>query len=272
MENLAMQQIYKRIAEFIENGKEFVIATVVNAESSTSGKIGFKMIIDKNGTIYGTIGGGLVEKDVIDEAKNIFKTHKSLLKTYVLKEDSESSLGMVCGGSIQIFIEYIGEKPNYVIFGAGHIAKKLYEIICLDDTFNIIVCDERPELANTENFPKAAVFNKKFKESISEMPLKEGDYIVLVTAGGKDDPYILKSLFNKGIKFGYIGMIGSLKRKEKCFTKAKELGLDNGFLDKIFAPIGLDIEAETPFEIAISIIAETIANNKCVSNQKKGFI
>jgi len=264
-----MQQIYKKIAEFIRNNQEFVVSTVVSAESSTSGKVGFKLLVAKNGEIYGTVGGGLVEKDIIEESKKIFTTHQSTLKTYILKEDEENSLGMVCGGSIKIFMEYVGEKPNYVIFGAGHIAKKLYEMLCLDDSFNIIVCDERPTFATVENFPKALVFNKKFEESISEMQLKDGDYIILVTAGGAEDPFIIKSLYMKGLDYGYIGMIGSLKRKEKCFNKAKELGVSENFLNSIFSPIGLAIEAETPFEIAVSIIAETIAYKKGAISKAK---
>lgn len=259
-----MQEIYKKISELIENNQEFVVATVVNSESSTSGKVGFKMLVSKNGEIFGTVGGGSIEKDVIEESKNMFKVHKSLLKTYVLKEDSESSLGVICGGTIQIFMEYVCEKIKYVIFGAGHIAKKLYEILCISDTFDIIVCDERTELANKEHFPNAKIFNKKFEESIVEMPLRDGSYIVLVTADGKDDPLIIKSLYDRGFKYAYIGVIGSLKRKEKCFIKAREFGVDDNFLSKIFSPIGLAINADTPFEIAISILAETIACQKGV--------
>ncbi|MCD6427086.1 MAG: XdhC family protein [Caldisericaceae bacterium] len=257
-----MQQIYKKIAELVENGEEFVLATVVNAESSTSGKMGFKMIVLPNGKTFGTVGGGMLEKDVIELAKEIFNTQKSIFKTYILREGEESSLGMVCGGKVQVYMEYVGRKPQLVIFGAGHIGKKMHDILSLDETFDLIVCDNRKEFANKENFPNAEVYNDDFKTSIEKMPLRNGAFVVLVTAGGKDDPVILKSLYEKNVKYAYIGMIGSTNRRDKCFTEAKKLGVPEKFLAEIFAPIGLAINSETPFEVAISIIGEIIAYRK----------
>ncbi len=257
-----MQQIYKKIAELVESGEEFVLATVVNAESSTSGKMGFKMIILPDGKTFGTVGGGMLEKDVIELAKEVFNTQKSIFKTYVLREGEKSSLGMVCGGKVQVYMEYVGRKPQLVIFGAGHIGKKMHDILSLDETFDLIVCDSREEFANKENFPNAEVYSDDFKTSIEKMPLRDGAYIVLVTAGGKDDPKILKSLYDKGVRYAYVGMIGSTNRRNKCFSEAKHLGVPENFLETIFAPIGLAINGETPFEVAISIIGEIIAYRK----------
>ena len=259
-----MQQIYKKIAKLIEEEREFVIATVVNAESSTSGKIGFKMVILPDGSSFGTVGGGMLEKDVVESAKELFRTHKNLFKRYILKDGDSSSLGMVCGGTVEIYMEYVGRKPQFIIFGAGHIGQKLHDILSLDDTFELIVSDNREEFANRENFRNALVFHQNFSESIREMPIRNGAYIVIVTAGGKEDPDILKGLYEKGIEYAYIGMIGSLNRKKKCFDKARELGVPDKFLNMIFAPIGLAINSETPFEVAISIIGEAIAVMKGV--------
>ncbi len=264
-----MQQIYDKIAELVNEKKEFVIATVVNAESSTSGKVGFKIIIDSDGNTYGTIGGGLLEKDVIDLSKELFINHNSLLKTYVLKENNESSLGMVCGGSIQVYMEYVGKKPQIVIFGAGHIGKKIYDILRAENMFDIIICDDRSEFADKEYFSMSTVLNKNYEESIQKLPIFNGAYIVIVTSGGKDDPVILKSLYDKNITYSYIGMIGSINRREKCFAKARELGVSDEFLNSIFSPIGLSIGAETPFEIAISILGEIIACKKGVLKNLK---
>lgn len=257
-----MQKVYEKIAELINNKKEFVLATVVNAESSTSGKIGFKMIILPDGETIGTVGGGTLEQDVINEAKKMFTTHRSVFKTYVLKEGEKSSLGMVCGGMVQVYMEYVGQKPQLIIFGAGHIGKKLHDILSLDDTFELLVCDNREEFANPDNFPNASVFSGEFSECVSRMPIRKGAYIVMVTAGGKDDPYILKLLYEKEVEYSYIGMIGSTNRRNKAFAKARELGVSESFLKSIFAPIGLAINGETPFEIAIAIIGEIIAYRK----------
>jgi len=257
-----MHKVYEKIAELVNSKKEFVVATVVNAESSTSGKIGFKMIILPDGNTIGTVGGGTLEKDVIEEAKKMFVTHKNIFKTYVLKEGNESSLGMVCGGTVQVYMEYVGQKPQLVIFGAGHIGKMLHDIFSLDDTFELLVCDNRAEFANKANFPNASVFSGEFSECVSKIPLRKGAYIVMVTAGGKDDPYILKALYEKKVEYSYIGMIGSTNRRNKSFEKAKELGVSDLFLKNIFAPIGLAINGETPFEVAIAIIGEIIAYRK----------
>ena len=257
-----MQKVYEKIAELINNKREFVLATVVNAESSTSGKIGFKMIVLTDGGIIGTVGGGTLEQDVINEAKKMFINHKNIFKTYVLKEGDKSSLGMVCGGTVQVYMEYVGQKPQLIIFGAGHIGKKLHDILSLDDTFELLVCDNREEFANQANFPNASVFSGEFFECVSRMPIRKGAYIVMVTAGGKEDPYILKSLYEKELEYSYMGMIGSTNRRDKAFAKAKELGVSDLFLKNIFAPIGLAINGETPFEIAIAIIGEIIAYRK----------
>ncbi len=257
-----MQKVYEKIAELINKKQEFVVATVVNAESSTSGKIGFKMIVLPDGSIIGTVGGGTLEQDVINEAKKMFTTHKNTFKTYILKEGDKSSLGMVCGGMVQVYMEYVGQKPQLVIFGAGHIGKKLHDILSLDDTFELLVCDDRKEFANQENFPNAYVFSEEFSECVSKMPLRKGAYIVMVTAGGKKDPFILKALYDKKLEYSYIGMIGSTNRRNKSFAKAKELGVSESFLKNIFAPIGLAINGETPFEVAIAIIGEIIAYRK----------
>ncbi len=257
-----MPQIYDRVAKFVKEGKEFVLATVVNAESSTSGKIGFKMIVLPDGKTFGTVGGGTLEKDVIDTAKEIFKTHRPVFKTYILKEGEKSSLGMVCGGKVDVYMEYIGKKPQFVIFGAGHIGKKLHDILSLDDTFELLVCDSRKEFANKENFPAAEVFSGEYENCIKNMPIRNGAFVVMVTAGGKDDPKILKALFDKRIEYGYIGMIGSTNRRNKCFSEARNLGVPDSFLEAIFSPIGLAINGETPFEIAIAILGEIIAYRK----------
>lgn len=257
-----MQQIYNKVSELILGKKEFVLATVVSAESSTSGKIGFKMTILPDGTTFGTVGGGMLEKDVTEQAKVLFKNHKNLFKTYILKESDKSSLGMVCGGTVQVFMEYIGRRPQFIVFGAGHIGKKLHDILSLDDTFDLIICDDRPEFANKENFPNALIFNKSFKENIKDIHIENGAYVVIVTAGGKDDPIIMQGLYNKNVEYAYIGMIGSINRRKKCFYGANRLGVSDKFLQDIFAPIGLAINSETPFEVAISIIGEVIAVEK----------
>jgi Xanthine and CO dehydrogenases maturation factor, XdhC/CoxF family len=261
-----MINVYEKMAELVKSGTEFVFVVVVNAESSTAGKKGFKMVVLKDGTFYGTVGGGTLEKDALEIAKELFKTKGTYYKKYVLKEGDPLSLGMVCGGEVELYFEYVGTKKQMVIFGAGHLGKAIYEVAKVSNEYEFLVVDERPEFANAENFPNATVFSGEgVYRKVAELPIREGAEVVILTPGGENDPYILKGLYDKNVSYTYIGMIGSLNRRNKCFEKALELGVSKEFLDKIFAPVGLAIGSETPFEIAIAILGEIIA-------LKKGYI
>ncbi|MGB9695198.1 MAG: XdhC family protein [Caldisericaceae bacterium] len=258
-----MYQIYEKMVELINNHSEFVLAIVVNAQDSTSGKSGFKMIILPDGTTYGTVGGGGIEKEAIEISAELFKTHGTAFRKHILKEGEETSLGMVCGGEIEIYLEYIGSPQQLVIFGAGHLGKMLYDIARLSKSYEFIIVDDREELATRERFPDAQVFTgADIYKSVDALPIRNGAIVVIVTLGGIDDPYILQGLAQKDVKYSYIGMIGSTGRRNKCFSKATELGVKDEFIKQIFAPVGIDINGDTPFEISIAILAEIIANNK----------
>lgn len=263
-----MRDVYEAISEYVKEGQEFVFVVVVNAESSTAGKKGFKMLVLPDGRTVGTVGGGTLEYDAISMAKELFKTKGSIYKKYVLKEGDESSLGMVCGGEMEIYLEYVGFRKQFVIFGAGHIGKMLYEIAKLSNEYDFLIVDERSDFANKERFSEAKVFSGEgVYRKIEDIPITEGAVVVIVTPGGAEDPYILKGIYDKNIQLDYIGMIGSINRKKKCFEKAKEVGVKDDFLNRIFSPIGLAINGETPFEISVSILAEIIAQKKSALNK-----
>lgn len=254
-----MKLIYEKIAELIKDKKEFVVATVVNAKSSTPGKIGFKMVVLPDDSFFGTVGGGAIEKDVLDQSKDMFINHKHIFKTYALKKSKENSFG-ICGGVMQLYMEYVGAKIQFVIFGVGHISKTMYDIVNLTGEYDLLISDIRPKLANKIRFPEAELFiGDKFYNTVIKMPIKNDAIIVIVTAGGEEDPFILKGLLEKKVNYKYIGIIGSINRRNRCFDKAKEMGISEEFLNKICSPVGLAIGADTPFEISISILAEIIA-------------
>jgi xanthine dehydrogenase accessory factor len=265
-----MHEVYEKMAELIRKGEEFVLAIVVNAESSTAGKMGFKMLVQPDGSTYGTVGGGALEKDVVAASLELFKTKGTKFKKYILKEGEESSLGMVCGGEIELYMEYIGSRPQLVIFGAGHIGKMLYKMADLSQDYDLIVIDERSDFANKENFPNALTFSgESIYEKVDTLPIRNGASAIIVTPGGMYDPFILKGLHDLKVKFNYVGMIGSTSRRDKCFGKARELGVSDDFLNSVFSPIGLAIEGETPFEISVAILGEVIALNKGVLKNMK---
>ena len=254
-----MNLVYEKIAELVKDKKEFVVATVVNAKLSTPGKTGFKAVILPDRSFFGTVGGGALEGDVLKQAEKLFINHKSIFKTYVLKEGRENALG-ICGGTVQIYMEHVGERTQLVILGAGHISKAIYDIIDISGEYNLLVSDTRPKFANKIRFPKADLFvESSFYDAILKIPIKNEAIVVSVTADGNEDPFILKGLFEKNVNYKYVGMIGSANRRNKCFEKAKEIGVPGEFLNKIYSPVGLAIGADTPFEIAISILSEIIA-------------
>ncbi len=258
-----MREVYEAIAQLIKEKQEFVLVMVVNAESSTAGKKGFKMIVFPDGKIVGTVGGGTLEYDAIEVAKELFKTKGSIFKKYNLKEGDESSLGMVCGGEAEIYIEYVGFRKQFIIFGGGHLGKMLYEMAGLSKEYDFVIIDERPEFASKEIFKDAEIFSGEgIFRKVAEIPIKEGSVIVIVTPGGAEDPFILKGLYERKVNFEYFGMIGSVNRRNKCFEKAKEMGVPEEFMNRIFSPVGIAINADTPFEISVSILAELIAQRK----------
>jgi len=264
-----VETIYEKIAELVEDKKEFVVATVVNAKSSTPGKIGFKMVILSDGSFFGTVGGGALEKDVLDQAKKLFINHKRIFKTYALRKNKENSFGN-CGGVMQVYMEYVGTKTQFVIFGAGHIGKAIYNIIEISGKYNLLISDTRPEFANKIRFPKTDLFvENNFYDAVLKMPIKDEAIVVIVTANGEEDPFILKGLFEKKVDYKYIGMIGSINRRNKCFEEAKQLGISEESLNKIYSPVGLAIGADTPFEISISILAEIITVENNIINKDK---
>lgn len=265
-----MHEVYEDMAQLIEEGQEFVLVIVVNAESSTAGKKGFKMIVLPDGKTIGTVGGGTLELDAINMARELFRTKGNLHKKYILREGEESSLGMVCGGEIELYLEYVGFRKQMVIFGAGHLGKMLYEIGKLSKEYDFLVIDERDDFANKEHFSDAEVFSGQgIYRKTSELPIHDGAVVIIVTPGGAEDPYILKGLQDKGVTFEYIGMIGSVNRRNKCFEKAKEIGVREDFLRSILSPVGLAIEGDTLFEIAIAVFAEIIALEKGVLENVK---
>jgi xanthine dehydrogenase accessory factor len=265
-----MHQIYEEMVDLLNNHSEFVLAIVVNAQDSTSGKTGFKMLILPDGTTYGTIGGGGIEKEAIELSKDLFKTHGTAFRKHILKEGEETSLGMVCGGEIEIYLEYVGSPQQFVIFGGGHLGKMLYDIGRLSKNYEFLIVDDREEFANRERFPDAQVYTgADIYKSIDALPIRNGAIVVVVTLGGQDDPYILKGLYDKNIQYSYLGMIGSVGRRNKCFSKANELGVKKEFLEQVFAPVGVNINGDTPFEISVAILAEIIANYKGAINNVK---
>ena len=248
--------ILSKIAELRNNGKSFSLATLVYSEESTPRKAGSRMIIYPDGTIEGSVGGGALEKRVIEDSRKIFKDGKTEKYFYNLSEQGDGEgLGMICGGKTEVLIETFKKAEQLFIFGSGHIGRKLADL-CRVVEIPYRVIDNRKEYAKKELFPDAVeVICSDFKESFSELPIDGASYIIIVTYGHRYDNICLEKSIETGAK--YIGMIGSRRKVKKILDDLSQRGIPADD-PRIFTPIGLDLGDNTPGEIAVSIFAELI--------------
>ena len=246
--------IYQEVVRIRDKGEEAALVTVVSASGSTPREEGAKMLVRPDGSILGTIGGGSVEARIISEDIEIIYKGSPQLLRYRLKEGEE--LGMICGGDIEVFVEPILPEPTLYIFGGGHIALALAKMAKLVG-FKIVVIDDRPEFANPQRFPEAEqTLAIDFAKAFSRLKIDKSGYIVIVTHGHKGDEVVLQGAL--GTKAKYIGMIGSKTKNKTVFSHLRAKGISQELLDKAYTPIGLRIGAQTPEEIAVSILAEVI--------------
>jgi xanthine dehydrogenase accessory factor len=215
------------------------------------------MLVRDDGSICGTIGGGCVEAEVWQAAREVMEQEKPRTLTFNLNQDPKYDTGLVCGGTLDIYIEPVLPTALLYIFGAGHVAASLYKT-ANDSGFDVIVVDDRATYANRERFPEARdVIAEDFDRAMARLEITESAYIVIVTRGHRDDMRVLR--WAVGTKARYIGMIGSKRKTIAIFRELRSEGLAANLFERVHAPIGLDIGAVTPEEIAISITAELIA-------------
>jgi xanthine dehydrogenase accessory factor len=235
-------------------GGEAAIATVISASGSTPREEGAKMLVRSDGSIIGTIGGGNIELQVIKEALEVIKKEKPKHLCYNLKEGDD--LGMICGGDTEVFVEPIISTPTLFILGGGHISFTLSKIAKLVG-FKIVVVDDRPEYATTKRFPDAEkAIATSYSRAFSELNVTKSSYIVIVTHGHKGDAAALEGALATEAK--YVGMIGSKTKNASVYARLIAKGITQEQIDRVHAPIGLRIHAQTPEEISISIIAQMI--------------
>ena len=251
--------IYEEIVKLRNEGRRGAVATIVNVRGSVPSFRTAKMLVRDDGSILGTIGGGCVEAEVWQAAREVMEKEKPRTLTFDLNHDPKYDTGLVCGGTLDVFVEPILPPAILYIFGAGHIAYSLYKIATIVG-FNVVVADDRATYANRERFPDAQVFAEDFEQILRKLRLNSSSYVVIVTRGHKDDMRILRwAVQPEQAEARYVGMIGS---RRKVIAIQKELmkeGVAEEEFQRILSPVGLDIGAITPEEIAVAICAEMIA-------------
>ena len=255
-----MPDIFEEITKIRREGAAVALATVVSGERGSPGKSGFRMLVYSTGTISGTVGGGLLEEKVREEALRCIAEKKSKLLDFTLDEKSADSIGAICGGMVKIFIEPIPSASTLYVFGGGHIALPLVQFAKALD-LSVVVVDDRQEFANKDRFPLAdEVKLGEFSQVIKTIEFHENDCVVIITHGHEHDEEVLEACLTKVKLPSYIGMIGSKEKIAITYSHLKNKGIAEQLLGKVNAPIGLNIGSQTPAEIALSIAAEIVAN------------
>ena len=250
-------EIYEEIVKLQREGRRGAVATIVNVRGSIPSFKSAKMLVRDDGTIAGTIGGGCVEGEVWQAAREVMTSEKPRTLTFDLNQDPKYDTGLVCGGTLEIFIEPVLPTPLLFIFGAGHVGHELSKAATRAG-FEVIVTDDRDAYANKDRFPEAAqIIAEDYDQALARMTPNEAAYIVIVTRGHHDDMRVLRWAVQTKAK--YVGMVGSKRKAITVFRELMKEGLKPELFDRVHSPVGLDIGAITPEEIAISITAELIA-------------
>lgn len=271
-------EIYKKAAVVLRAGENVALITVISTEGSTPGKVGYKMLVwgqdaqtlrPGSGQALGTVGGGLVEAEIIDIAKGILPKAKTLVRRFSFDGPRDAERG-ICGGVMEVLIETFDQKsvplfqdlaaaieleePMVFIFGAGHLSYYICRYAKSVD-FRVTVCDDRAEFANKNRFSDADnIIVESFETVFDRIEVNKNSYIVIVTRGHQSDQIVLEKAVKSNAK--YVGMIGSKKKTATILKGLQEKGIPQEVLTRVYSPIGISIGAVTPQEIALSIVCE----------------
>lgn len=248
--------IFEEIVKMRQQGVRGALATIVHTNGSIPSFESSRMLIREDGSIAGTIGGGCVEADVWAAAREVMDLETPRKMTFNLNNEAAYDSGLICGGTLEIFVEPILPQPRLYIFGGGHISTAVAKVAHLAG-FWIGIVDDRASFANAERFPMAAEIRQTFDEAFAKLTPTASCYLVIVTRGHKDDLRVLEWAITTQAR--YIGMIGSKRKVLSCYKVLEKQGVSADVLARVFAPVGLEIGALTPEEIAVSITAELIA-------------
>jgi xanthine dehydrogenase accessory factor len=257
--------IYEEIAKLRQAGCRGAVATIVSARGSIPSFKTAKMLVRDDGSIVGTIGGGCVEAEVWQAAREVMENEKPRTLTFDLNQNPKYDTGLVCGGTLEIFIEPILPPALLYIFGAGHVALNLYKV-AENAGFDVTIVDDREAFAHRDRFPAAKeVIAEDFDKAMARLMPSESSSIVIVTRGHHDDMRVLRWAVQTPAR--YIGMIGSKRKTIAVFRELTKEGIPAQLFERVHSPIGLDVGAVTPEEIAVAITAELIAVRRHVERE-----
>lgn len=245
-------EFYAQVAALLAEGRPFVLATVIESAGSTPQKPGAKMVVVEDGTLRGTVGGGAIEHQIREAARALLESPE---QTRVLETHLTHELGMCCGGRMKVFLEKHGAPARLTVFGAGHVAK---EVAALAHRvgFRVTVVDARPEWASAERFPGCELRLTDPADFARELPGGADCYFCVTTHDHPLDQAVVEALLPK--PSAYLGVIGSRRKAERFRMRLQAAGADAAAIERMRSPMGVDIGALTPEEIAVSIVGELI--------------
>lgn len=247
--------IYQALSDLEKNNQSAALCTVTKSEGSTPRHVGSKMLVYADGKFIGTVGGGELESRVIKAALQTLDDGKAQTLSYTMADPSRGDPG-VCGGQVEVFVEPIFPAPTLVVIGAGHVGKAVVHLAKWLG-FRVVVSDDREEFCNPESVPNAdEYYPVKMAELTKKLSVNKQTYIVVTSRGSGVDAEGLPSLLESNA--AYIGVIGSKRRWSVTAKALKEKGVNEELINKVHSPMGIELQAETPEEIAVSIMAEIL--------------
>ncbi|MDR1728409.1 MAG: XdhC family protein [Acidobacteriota bacterium] len=258
--------IYEEMVRARAHGVRAALAVIIAHEGATPRKDSVKMLVCEDGRQLGNVGGGATEAEVVRQAREVMDAGRPRLLTFDLSGIDHDERALVCGGSMQIYLDPILPDPRLVVFGAGHVAQAVAAAAALAG-FLVTVLDDREKYATPERFPGAeVVLVRDWDAALGELTLTSSSYVFVATQRPRSDRACLKRALLSPAR--YIGMLGSLTKTKLLFESLRGEGVDGAALDRIFVPAGLDIGSEAPEEIAASVVPELVAARKNLDVRK----
>jgi xanthine dehydrogenase accessory factor len=248
--------IFEEIVRMRKAGMRGALATIVHTNGSIPSYESSRMLVREDGSIVGTIGGGCVEADVWAAAKEVMAKETPRKMTFQLNNEASYDNGLICGGTLEIFVEPILPQPVAYLFGGGHISMALAKSASAAG-FGIVVIDDREQFANAERFSMAQELYTSYEDAFARLSPNLSSYLVIVTRGHRDDMRVLAWAVRTQAR--YVGMIGSKRKVISVYQALQKEGYSSEEFSRVYAPMGLEIGALSPEEIALSITAELVA-------------
>jgi xanthine dehydrogenase accessory factor len=263
--------LFEEIVKMRRAGQRGALATIVHTNGSIPSYESSRMLVREDGSLVGTVGGGCVEADVWAAAKEVMQKESPRKMVFNLNNEASYDNGLICGGTVEIFVEPILPQPIAYLFGGGHVSMAMAKA-ANSAGFAIGVVDDREAFANVQRFPMAQEVFTSYEQAFEKIQPNASTYLVIVTRGHKEDMRVLAWAARTQAR--YIGMIGSKRKVISVYKALEKEGYRPEEFERIYAPMGLEIGALSPEEIAISIVAELIAvrrNANAATHKKVGM-